>query len=456
MRKYLVLLMVLCLFVLTSCGNNTSSILVSENNEEISIPDNIGDVIHITSVELNSSINFSNDYSVVGSKGDTEKLAFLKNRFEDIGLQNIHTVEVPMDSWNTEGLILQYECECEKPETIKIYSIGVYPREFNYNDYNTRIVNINNGNEEDYKKAGDIDGVGVLILNSDNLSDKINLAVKNGCSFVMYVDTRDNRVDIGTYKIDLESDYAGLYSKDIPIFVISEMTYASMKNDFVEYEGKEVILNGYSVLKSNINSEFLIGDIEGKKKDEFVYVTASRDSIFNGYLSSSQGISTLLTIADLLNEKEYVPEKTIRFMITTGNIWGSCEGGYGKGIQNYILGTDEKISSVIALDSLVLLKDNIYLNIGMSETLQKNGEDILKTIENDSVICNIVDIDKNYVGEGTIWSINEIPTVMPIELDTSLYYLYENTNRDEPGLGTDNDLAHYAVEFFVKLLKVLA
>lgn len=450
-RVISLLLSFIIILGLVGCSSKTPTPdnLISKSEEEVL---DYGVLFRNEALELMRYKSNLNGFSIVGNSSDKDKVSYIKERMTEIGLENVAEEPIVIDGWDFEGISMTFACDCTESGIQKFYKVGSYPSTYSFNEDIVQLVNVGDVSNI---SSNDIKGKGVLINSSKNLKESVELAKSKGASFLIYPYISDYSVT--TYKVDIEE---GL-PVDIPVFVLSKVNYDLLVKSTALGSEIPLTLTGESNLQTDIESSFVVGEIKGKKSDEFIYITANRDSIEQGFMSSSVNIAELFTLADSLISEKYKPLYTIRFLVTTGHEWGSVEGGLNKGIEQYLKGIDtSKIKYSIVLDGSKPIMNEVLNEIQISES-QSSVKDALSKYnevvkENNNKFKTIVNsISNANITEGLVWDSYGVPTIIQAEPINTKYYMLENTSADSVELLLDSDYCKYLIDYYIGVIKLL-
>lgn len=406
-----------------------------------------------TAVDLMRYEENDTGFNIAGSNADSEKADAIVEIFNSIGLENVEKIPVLMDGWINKGVEISFPCECADNGVLHMYRLGSYPSTFEFKNTNLDLVYVNKGNETDYVGI-DVKGKGVLFSRVNELKSRVERAIEKGAAYIIY--PYESEYSSASYKVDIGLNLP----TNIPIFVIGESNF-NLLEDSIKANNNEltITITGSSELKEDVYSDFVVGEIVGSKKNEYIYVTANRDSIEDGFFSANVSVAELIEIAKELINSGYTPKYTIRFLVTTGSEWGSIEGGKNIGISEYLKQIDlSNIKSVLVIDgskplnSLVLtetqvndISDTFYEMISnYNELFKEKGYRFINTINS---------LTSVYSTEGLIWAENGVSTVVQAEPSTSDYFYIEDSSSDTPTLIIDSKQSKFLVEFYVGLLK---
>lgn len=429
------------------------SLLTDGSNMSIENTD-YGSKIRTEALALRNFKSNNRGFNVAGSSQDNAQADYIVNRFEQIGLNNIRKESINLDGWDITDLTFQFDCSCEDDVGEQTFhNIGVYPSDFEYNETSFEIVNVGSFLTN---KDINVKNKGVLLNSSDNLKQEIEIAIKRDAVFVVYNDINDFLSN--ACKVDMGLDLPN----SIPIFSLPKINYDILEKELKDKNILEVKLTGKSVLTKNIKSDFIIGEIEGKIKDEYIYITANRDSIFEGFLSSKVSVGELICLAELLKNQNFIPKYTIRFMVTTGQEFGEIGKKNNIGIQRYIDGLDnttlKKIKYCIVLDGSKPLIGSVLTEYQTSDNILNqmlnNINDDIKKL-NLGYMTTINEISSSYITEGLVWAEYNIPVIIQAEPITSNYHYIENSSKDESSLQIESNYCNYLMIYMYEILKSL-
>lgn len=435
------------IFCLTACKQDNPDILVNIDNY------NYTEDIKSYAVKLNSIKENNSGFCIVGSDADKEKADYIESVFNEIGLQNVRQENVETEGWVHSDISIEYPCNCGDNAFLTMRRVGVYPSEFNYMYSNLPILCMG---EEVYNfNESYINGSGVIFTYTDNqdLIDKVNYCIENNAAFIIYKSNMQNKL---AYLVDIVLDLP----YDIPIFVISSDNYTSfMKNKNIG-EIVNITINGYSELKESVDSPFVIGEIEGKNKDKFIYVTANRDSVDSGFYSANVSVAEVIELAKIMIKEDYKPNYTIRFMITTGQEWGSKEESINYGIKRYIESIDlDSIVSVLVVDGSRPIKGQIE-----TETQMANNDELYNKLidynekfkENKYRFKNsILELNNENNTEALVWNEFKVPIVLQAEPLTSVYLDIENSSYDTFDIEMDKTQPEFLIKYYTGVIKIM-
>ena len=167
-------------------------------------------------------------------------------------------------------------------------------------------------------------------------------------------------------------------------------------------------------------------------------------------------VSELLSIAEHLISEGYKPKYTIRFLVTTGQEWGSIDGGFNVGLKEYLKTINtKKVKYAFVLDGCKPIKKSVLQEFQCSN--KDLIEDIstilsdLKTTET-KFLTVTSDISNSRITEAEVWSELGVKTILQAEPMTSEYYDIENSSADTASIVTNGD---YVNELMLNILGII-
>lgn len=457
MRKVISFVLILgCLMSLVGCSGKEDVQILTD---KVSIENYLTTVEEVANDLYNTS-NSTTRFSVVGSDSDKARTDYVYEKFTEIGLKNVKKVPIMLNSWNFNGISLISNCNCGDNSDVTMRIMGTYPKSFEYED--TKYILHRIADESEIIREN-IEGFAVLVPiyeNMDKLEEMVNkIAVYNPTVIVCNTThtTIPNLYDVDTnYFNELEC----------PVFILPNTSYAKINRYFNNSDNAlEITLNGSSFVSDElVESNFVVGEIEGKDKNKVVYVTAHQDAIHSGYMGSCVSVAELITIANKLVKEGFVPDYTIRFMVTTGQEWGLVGQGQNVGIETYLNSLSDKeienIQSVLVLDGGYPVIDTVFLETRVSNTKILDKVKSYNTdyfAKNNSRFINevaVIDDNIKYMTEAIAWNNKGIDTVLSSEPNNSRF-LFNNTSLDNHTVGIDEVLLKHKINYYTGLLKIM-
>lgn len=459
-RDIIVYAVVVCLLLgifIMSRPNGTNmddekvnSILLEDNNID---GIDYAEAFRSTALDIMQYEENDTGFNIAGSNADKEKAEALVEIFNSIGLENVEKIPVLMDGWTNTGVEINFPCDCSDNGILYMYRLGTYPATFSFHNTELELVYLNKGNETDYESV-DVSGKGVLLSRVNELKSRVERAIDKGATYLIY--PYESEYSTASYKVDIGLNLP----TDIPIFVIGESNFNLLEDSMKKNNNQLTIhVTGSSELTKDVYSDFVVGEIPGSRKDEYIYVTANRDSIEKGFFSANVSVAELIEIAKELVNTGYTPKYTIKFLITTGSEWGSIDGGKNIGITEYLKQIDlNSVKSVLVIDGSRPLN-----SVVMTETQVNDTSDTFYEMINNynegfkekgyRFINTINSLTSVYSTEGLVWAENGVRTVVQAEPATSDFYYIEDSSSDTSSLIIDSKQSQFLVEFYTGLLK---
>ena len=464
MKKLLSLVLVCCMGLsMVGCSNNTTTSEVQLLKDNVTVKDYLTMVEGIA-YDLYNTSSLSVKFSMAGSLSDKKRTDYIYEKFNEIGLTNVKKVPIMLNSWEYTGVKMVSNCNCSDDTNVTMRIMGSYPAAFEYKD--TKYVLHRVETNSDITQAN-IENFAVLLPEVKDIAEIERLAnavaVYNP-ALIIYGSVHSDSSNM--YEVNTN------YFKDVncPIFVLPIRSYEKLNFYFNNSEKKdtplELTLNGASYISDDlVESNFVMGEIEGKSKDKVVYVTAHQDSIHSGYMGSCVSVAELIAIADKLISDGVKPDYTIRFMVTTGQEWGLMNEGQNVGIKTYLNSLSEKelgnIQSVLVLDGSYPLVDSVFLETRVSNTSILEKVKLYNTNyfakNNIRFINDVISLDESskYVTEATVWNEKGVDTVLSSEPNNSRFS-FNNTSLDTYSLDIDEALLSHNILYYSGLVKIMA
>ena len=443
------ILIVVSIFSLSACGNKSeTSLLTSENKSKLFPEGSKIENLRLNSMDYSQFKDNNEGFNLVGNSKDKDESDFIYKQMKEIGLKNVEQVPITIDGWDLGDLSMTFKCDCMDTGYMNVYELGVYPCDFSFKGEKYQVLYVDsllNYNESLIGKGVliDIDKYKEMPMESEK-------AKELGAKFVIFVDKESNLL------IDVKLDLSINVPKDLPIFVISESTLRNIKDNLDEMNQIEVEISGHSKLKKDVESSFIVGELKGKSSSKYIYITANRDSFFNGFYGSNISISELLSIAEHLINDDYKPKYTIRFLVTTGHEWGSIDGGFNIGLKKYLETINtKKVKYALVLDGCKPIEKSVLQEFQCSDNkLIEDVSSILKSLKTTETKYLTVtsDISNSRITEAEVWSELGVKTILQAEPMTSEYYDIENSSADTASIVTNGD---YVNELMLNILGII-
>lgn len=331
MKKNSILILFLFLFLfvfvlLSGCGQAEDS--------DVSAPDpvqafysSITSDYPLSVMESLSAFGANPDlgFRTSGSVAELAASEYLYNEMQDMGLQNVASENVTVDSWEFTKAELRYGDDSGGWQTIVMAS---YATNYDCDDEEMALVYAGKGTDKDYEGL-DVAGKLVLIDIDQEADWRIcwpaYQAKVKGAQAVIAVNT-------GEY-FQYNDDALGISNicgpDDAPAFAVSLRDGNTLKWLIGDSEDGEikVRLTADSKIEPDKTAYSIIGEIPGSS-DSALYMIAHYDGYFDGYYDDASGVGAVLGIAKALVDSGYVPEKTIRIVLHPAGEWGLINSRY--------------------------------------------------------------------------------------------------------------------------------
>lgn len=258
-----------------------------------------------------------------GSPAETQTLEYLEEQMKDIGLQNVTTEEITVDTWVFNGANLAFTNADGEKQKI---TLGSYQTTLNADNEECELVYVGEGTEADYVGIDVTDKL-VLLDIDQNENWWINYpayqakvkGAKAVIAMSVYPEDGDDRIGV--------QDICG--PADAPALAISEKDSKALRKAIKSGNGESitVTLNCDSTVEKDGISHNLWGEIPGKT-DEVIYLFAHVDGYFHSTYDDAQGAAVSMAIAKGLIDSGYEPDKTIRICMHGAEEWGVAGSEY--------------------------------------------------------------------------------------------------------------------------------
>ena len=291
------LLVVVSIFSLSACGNKSeTSLLTSENKSKLFPEGSKIENLRLNSMNYSEFKDNNEGFNLVGNSKDKEESDFIYKQMKEIGLKNVEQVPITLDGWDLGNVSMTFKCDCMETGYMNVYELGVYPCDFSFKGEKYQVLYVDSLLNYNDSLIGK--GVLVDIDKYKEIPMESEKAKELGAKFVIFVDKESNLL------IDVKLDLSINVPKDFPIFVISESTLRNIKDNLDETNHIEVEISGHSTLKKDVESSFIVGEIKGKSSSKYIYITANRDSFFNGFYGKNAGC--FVYIAERVEGFQYI------------------------------------------------------------------------------------------------------------------------------------------------------
>ncbi|WP_027626578.1 M28 family peptidase [Clostridium lundense] len=378
-----------------------------------------------------------------GSKACTMAAKYLYNKFEGIGLTNVHLDDFIVNGWTFNGANLKYIDNLGKANKIVL---GGYATNFVVNNKEFKIVDGGKGTLKELESLGDINGKLVLISTLNTYYDYwVNFpsyqAYLKGAAGVIVAATHNIPFDDILISNDI---LVPSYCKTLSISIgdankLKSLIKASVDNEI------SVTLNAESKVLPYQTSYNVWGEIKGKT-DEVIYLMAHYDGYYHSYFDDASGVSEILGIAKALINSFYDNKKTIRIIAHGAEEWGKgytpfdwAAGAYEQ-IMHIHPEWPEKAFALINIDGNFPITNErnyiIYTSPELFNFVKNNTSNMLSEIPNYNFNIKYP-VPLPY--EDFIYQKSGIPAITAgDDFENSLYYkAYYHSSADSKGAGFD-------------------
>ncbi len=258
-----------------------------------------------------------------GSPAESQVLDYLKAEMENIGLKNVTSEEITVDTWLFKGADLTFIDADGKEKKI---NLGSYQTTLQADNEELELVYVNKGTAADYEGI-DVTGKLVLLDVDQNEDWWINYpayqakvkGAKAVIAMSVYPEEGPDRIGV--------QDVCG--PADAPALAISEEDSKALQKAIKDGNGESitVTLNADSKVTEDGTSHNLWGEIPGKT-DETIFLFAHMDGYFHSAYDDAQGAAVSMSIAKAIIDSGYEPDKTIRICMHGSEEWGVSGSEY--------------------------------------------------------------------------------------------------------------------------------
>ncbi|MFR9144974.1 MAG: M28 family peptidase, partial [Lentihominibacter sp.] len=258
-----------------------------------------------------------------GSPAESQVLDYLKAEMENIGLKNVTSEEITVDTWLFKGADLTFIDADGKEKKI---NLGSYQTTLQADNEELELVYVNKGTAADYEGI-DVTGKLVLLDVDQNEDWWINYpayqakvkGAKAVIAMSVYPEEGPDRIGV--------QDVCG--PADAPALAISEEDSKALQKAIKDGNGESitVTLNADSKVTEDGTSHNLWGEIPGKT-DETIFLFAHMDGYFHSAYDDAQGAAVSMSIAKAIIDSGYKPDKTIRICMHGSEEWGVSGSEY--------------------------------------------------------------------------------------------------------------------------------
>ena len=242
---------------------------------------------------------------------------------ENIGLKNVTSEEITVDTWLFKGADLTFIDADGKEKKI---NLGSYQTTLQADNEELELVYVNKGTAADYEGIA-VTGKLVLLDVDQNEDWWINYpayqakvkGAKAVIAMSVYPEEGPDRIGV--------QDVCG--PADAPALAISEEDSKALQKAIKDGNGESitVTLNADSKVTEDGTSHNLWGEIPGKT-DETIFLFAHMDGYFHSAYDDAQGAAVSMSIAKAIIDSGYEPDKTIRICMHGSEEWGVSGSEY--------------------------------------------------------------------------------------------------------------------------------
>lgn len=258
-----------------------------------------------------------------GSPAEKQTHDYLKSEMEKIGLKNVTSEEITVDTWVFKGANLTFTNADGKEQKI---DLGSYQTTLQADNEELELVYVGEGTAADYEGI-DVTGKLVLLDVDQNENWWINYpayqAKAKGAKAIVAMSEYPEK---GSDRIGVQ-DVCG--PSDAPALAISQKDSKALQKAIKAGNGESVTvtLNADSTVSADGISHNLWGEIPGKT-DETIFMFAHMDGYFHSTYDDAQGVAVSMSIAKAIIDSGYEPDKTIRVCMHAAEEWGVSGSEY--------------------------------------------------------------------------------------------------------------------------------
>ncbi len=273
-----------------------------------------------------------------GSPADNQAARYIAGQMRAMGLSNVALEKVPLDVWSFKGASVKVNGATYTASGFAgARGTGVMP-------VTRQVVYVHSGTIDDFKAAGDVTGK-IVLVDFDGYDWWLNfpqmLAGRRGAAAVIFTHAPDDFDVTGEYfssdqalgSFDAETDYSAP-----PAVYIDRADGASLR---AACEAGSVTATVKADIRVRLQSDGgfgynVVGSIPGSTtKSQMVVVGAHHDAHFRGAEDDTSGVVTALTMAKAMKMSHARPNKTVVFLLVTGEEFGTTNSWYDWLIGSY-------------------------------------------------------------------------------------------------------------------------
>jgi hypothetical protein len=272
-----------------------------------------------------------------GSPADNRSAHFIAHELKTMGLSDVALERVPLDVWSFRGASVQVNG--------KTYAAsGFAGARGTFMPVTRKVVYVGAGTVDEFAAAGSVRGK-IVLVDFDGYDWWLNfpqmLAGQRGAAAVIFTHAPYDFDPAGEYfnspdalgSFDAETDYSAP-----PAVYISRADGAELRTA-CEAGAVTATVQAKIHVRLQRDGGFgynVIGSIPGRSQArQLVVVSAHHDSHFRGAEDDTSGVVTALTMAKAMKMSHARPQKTVVFLLVTGEEFGTTNSWYDWLIGSY-------------------------------------------------------------------------------------------------------------------------
>jgi Iap family predicted aminopeptidase len=262
-------------------------------------------------------------YRTAGSEAELATGDLLVSEMEAIGLTQVTKDEFTLDTWTFDHAYLSYT-DSEGVEQKLI--LASYQTTLVCDDEFT-LIYLGDGAEADYEGV-DVEGKVVLVDINQRDNWWINYpayeAYVHGAAAIIAVQD-GGYAEISDDALDTK-DFCG--PEYTPALSMSRADADAIIDCMDENGEITVKLDVDSQVQQGGTSYNIVGVIEGRDSDQMILMTSHYDAYFDGFQDDTAAVAMMMCAAKAIVDSGYQPEKTLVFMSTAAEEWGTTDTRY--------------------------------------------------------------------------------------------------------------------------------
>ena len=278
-----------------------------------------------------------------GSPADNQSAYYIAHQLKRMGLSGVALERVPLDVWSFRGASVQVNGK-------KYVASGFAGARGTFMPVTRNVVYVGTGTVDEFDAAGSVRGK-IVLVDFDGYDWWLNfpqmLAGRRGAAAVIFTHAPSDFDPAGEYfsapdalgSFDAETDYSAP-----PAVYISRADGAELRTA-CEAGPVRATVQAKIHVRLQRDGGFgynVIGSIPGRDhsrhgcdKEQLVVVSAHHDAHFRGAEDDTSGVVTALTMAKAMKMSHARPEKTVVFLLVTGEEFGTTDSWYDWLIGSY-------------------------------------------------------------------------------------------------------------------------